>query len=128
VRVPHLSVVVEAENPASGVDRSRTGRLSSSNDGDDECEHGELLTRSTRAAASCRWEPTKVAACLDLKVHRALERKAQRTPTWRASCRCFTTDSLPQGYRGSIVRASAYAELDGKRKRQSIYPGLGPRS
>jgi len=43
-------------------------------------------------------------------------------------CRCFTTDSLPQGYRGSIVRASAYAELDGKRKRQSIYPGSGPRS
>ena len=45
-----------------------------------------------------------------------------------AECRCFTTDSLPQGYRGSIVRASAYAELDGKRKRQSIYPGSGPRS
>ena len=32
------------------------------------------------------------------------------------------------GTRGSIVRASAYAELDGKRKRQSIYPGSGPRS
>ena len=126
MRVPHLSVVVEAENPASGVDRSRTGRLSSSNDGYDECEHGELLTRSTRAAASCRREPTKVAACLDLKVHRALERKAPRTPTWRASCRCFTTDSLPRGYPGQFVRASAYVELDGKRKRQSIYPGSGP--
>ena len=32
------------------------------------------------------------------------------------------------GPRGSIVRASAYAELDGERKRQSIYPGSGPRS
>ena len=32
------------------------------------------------------------------------------------------------GTRGSIVRASAYAELDGKRKRQSSYPGLGSRS
>ena len=31
------------------------------------------------------------------------------------------------GLRGSIVRASAYAELDGERKRQSIYPGSGPR-
>ena len=98
MRVPHLSVVVEAENPASGVDRSRTGRLSSSNDGDDECEHGELLTRSTRAAASCQREPTKVAACLDLKVHRALERKAPRSPTWHASCRCFTTGNPPWEY------------------------------
>ena len=42
--------------------------------------------------------------------------------------RCFTTDSLPRGYPGQYVRASAYAELDGKRKRQSIYPGSGPRS
>ena len=33
-----------------------------------------------------------------------------------------------QGYPGQFVRASAYAELDGKRKRQSIYPGSGPRS
>ena len=33
------------------------------------------------------------------------------------SCRCFTTDSLPWGYPGPFVRASAYAELDGKRKR-----------
>ena len=32
------------------------------------------------------------------------------------------------GSRGSLVRASAYAELDGERKRQSIYPGSGPRS
>ena len=42
-------------------------------------------------------------------------------------CRCFTTDSLPQGYPGKLVRASAYVELNGKRKRQSIYPGSGPR-
>ena len=68
------------------------------------------------------------ATNLDFEVHQALERKAPRTPTWRASCRCFTPDSLQQGYHGSIVRASAYAELDGKRKRQSIYPGSGPRS
>ena len=32
------------------------------------------------------------------------------------------------GYPGQFVRASAYAELDGKHKRQSIYPGSGPRS
>ena len=31
------------------------------------------------------------------------------------------------GPRGSFVRASAYAELDGECKRQSIYPGSGPR-
>ena len=43
-------------------------------------------------------------------------------------CRCLTTDSLPRGYSGQYVRASAYAELDGERKRQSIYPGLDPRS
>ena len=43
-------------------------------------------------------------------------------------CWCFTTDSLPRGYPGQFVRASAYAELDGERKRQSIYPGLDPRS
>ena len=28
-------------------------------------------------------------------------------------CRSFTTDSLPRGYPGQYVRASAYAELDG---------------
>ena len=28
-------------------------------------------------------------------------------------CRCFTTDSLPQGYPGQFVPASAYAKLDG---------------
>ena len=28
-------------------------------------------------------------------------------------CRCPTTDSLPRGYPGQYVRASAYAELDG---------------
>jgi hypothetical protein len=27
----------------------------------------------------------------------------------------------------TVVRASAFAELDGKRRRQSIYPGSGPR-
>ena len=43
-------------------------------------------------------------------------------------CRCFTTDSLPRGFPRQFVRASAYAELDGERKRQSIYPGSGPRS
>ena len=42
--------------------------------------------------------------------------------------RCLTTDSLPRGSLGQYVRASAYAELDGERKRQSIYPGSGPRS
>ena len=42
-------------------------------------------------------------------------------------CRCLTTDSLPRGYLGQYVRASAYAELDGERKRQSIYPGSSPR-
>ena len=47
---------------------------------------------------------------------------------WEGYCRCFTTDSLPRGYPGQYVRASAYAELDGKRKRQSIYPGSDPRS
>ena len=28
-------------------------------------------------------------------------------------CRCFTTDSLPRGYPGQYVWASAYVELDG---------------
>ena len=35
----------------------------------------------------------------------------------KGECRCFTTDSLSRGYPGQFVRASAYAELDGKRKR-----------
>ena len=29
------------------------------------------------------------------------------------NCRCFTTESLPRGYPGQYVQASAYAELDG---------------
>ena len=28
--------------------------------------------------------------------------KSPKAPTWRASCRCLTTDSLPRGYPGSI--------------------------
>ena len=39
--------------------------------------------------------------------------KSPKSPTWRASCRCLTTNSLPWGYPGQYVRASAYAELDG---------------
>jgi hypothetical protein len=50
-----------------------------------------------------------------------------KSPTWHASCQCLTTDSLPRGYPGQYVRASAHAKLDGKRKRQSVYPGSGPR-
>ena len=42
-------------------------------------------------------------------------------------CRCLTTDSLPRGSPGQYVQASPYAELDGERKRQSIYPGSDPR-
>ena len=48
-----------------------------------------------------------------IEVHRGLGCKVAETPTWRASCRCFTTDSLPRGYPGQYVRASAYAALDG---------------
>ena len=44
------------------------------------------------------------------------------------NCRCFTTDSLPWVYPGQFVQTSAYAELNGKRKRQSIYHGSDPRS
>ena len=45
----------------------------------------------------------------------------------KGDCRCFTTDSLPRGFPRQYVRASAYAELDGERKRQTTYPGSGPR-
>ena len=52
---------------------------------------------------------------------------------WGPTAIDYTVDVSPPiachgGTQGSIVWASAYAELDGKRKRQSIYPGSGPRS
>ena len=42
-------------------------------------------------------------------------------------CRCFTTDSLPQGYPGQLFELQRIVELDGYAKRLTIYTGSGPR-
>ena len=62
------------------------------------------------------------------ELHPSLKAMVQAQPFSRHDCRCLTTDSLPWGYPEQYVRALAYAKLDGKRKRQSIYPGSDPRS
>jgi hypothetical protein len=36
--------------------------------------------------------------------------------TWRASCRCLTTDSLPWGYSGQLFGLRCVLELDGECK------------
>jgi hypothetical protein len=35
-----------------------------------------------------------------------------KAPTWRASCRCLTTDSLPRGYPGQLFGLRRVLELD----------------
>ena len=50
-----------------------------------------------------------------------------KAPTWRASCRCFTTDSLPRGYPGQLFGLRRIAEFGGYAKRLTIYTGSGPR-
>jgi hypothetical protein len=39
---------------------------------------------------------------------------ALKAPTWRASCWCLTTDSLPRGYPGQLFGLRCVLELDGK--------------
>jgi hypothetical protein len=41
---------------------------------------------------------------------------APKAPTWRASCRCLTTDSLPRGYPGQLFGLRCVLELDGERR------------
>jgi hypothetical protein len=41
---------------------------------------------------------------------------APKAPTWSASCRCLTTDSLPWGYPGQLFRLQRVLELDGERR------------
>jgi hypothetical protein len=41
---------------------------------------------------------------------------APEAPTWRASCRCLTTDSLPRGYPGQLFGLRCVLELDGERR------------
>jgi hypothetical protein len=41
---------------------------------------------------------------------------ALKCPTWRANCRCLTTDSLPQGYPGQLFGLRRVLELDGERR------------
>jgi len=92
--------------------------------------HGRRCELSTRADESRSelstglMKPRQILSVRSVELSNAIAPKA---PTWRANCRCFTTDSLPRRYSGQFVWALAYAELDGKRKRQSIYPGSGPR-
>jgi hypothetical protein len=38
-----------------------------------------------------------------------------KAPTWRASYRCLTTDSLPRGYPGQLFGLRRMLELDGER-------------
>jgi hypothetical protein len=37
---------------------------------------------------------------------------APKAPTWRASCWCLTTDSLPRGYPGQLFELRRMLELD----------------
>ena len=39
-----------------------------------------------------------------------------KAPTWRASCQCFITDSLPRGYPGQLFGLRRMLELDGERR------------
>jgi hypothetical protein len=41
---------------------------------------------------------------------------APQAPTWRASCRCSTTDSLPRGYSEQLLRLQRMLELDSERR------------
>jgi hypothetical protein len=41
---------------------------------------------------------------------------APQAPTWCASCRCLTTDSLPRGYPGQLFGLRRVLELDGERR------------
>jgi hypothetical protein len=41
---------------------------------------------------------------------------APKAPTWRASYRCLTTDSLPWGYLGQLFGLRCVLELDGERR------------
>ena len=57
-----------------------------------------------------------------------LSRKnSSKAPTWCASCRCFTTDSLPRGYPGQLFGLRRIAKFGGYAKRLMIYTGSGPR-
>ena len=80
-------------------------------------EHGELSTRADESHSELStgsMKPRQILIVRSVELSNAIAPKA---PTWRVGCRCFTTDSLPWGYPGQFVRALAYAELDGKRKR-----------
>ena len=70
-----------------------------------------------RRSASQIHEPKmKVDPVEKIMLSRSVElsdANSPKAPTWRASCRCFTIDSLPRGYPGQFVRPSAHAELDG---------------
>lgn len=63
-----------------------------------------------------------------LVVHQALEKKlySSKAPTWRASCRCFTTDSLPRGYSGQLFGLRRIADLSGLRKETHDLYWFGP--
>jgi hypothetical protein len=39
-----------------------------------------------------------------------------QAPTWHASYRCLTADSLPQGYAGQLFGLRRMLELNGERK------------
>jgi hypothetical protein len=41
---------------------------------------------------------------------------APKAPTWRTSCRCLTTDSLPRGYPGQLFELWRVLELDDERR------------
>jgi hypothetical protein len=41
---------------------------------------------------------------------------APKAPSWRASCRCLTADSLPRGYSGQLFGLQRVLELDSERR------------
>ena len=66
---------------------------------DQDTESKALVMSNLCRILGCFWECKNLTVCW--------------TNIKFSCCRCFTTDSLPRGYPGQYVRASAYAELDG---------------
>jgi hypothetical protein len=47
-----------------------------------------------------------------------------KAPTWRANCRCLTTDSLPRGYPGQLFGLRRVLQLDGERRDSQLVSEL----
>ena len=82
----------------------------------DRISYASVMYECSPSASQIQDPKTKVVPVvkLILKVRSAeLSRNSSRAPIWRASCRCFTTDSLPRGYPGQLFGLWRIAELGG---------------